>query len=100
MIGPASPDIMFGLALKNLAVESNSTPLTMLHTKLEAISSKDVGGDRFQTNIHASQQFSYFRLCNFRLIVPMKMMILMFLESECKDLSKNVSFCYPLTKTF
>ena len=50
---------------KKLAVESGSAPLTIPKTKFEAISSKDVRGDRFQAKIYASKQILYHRPSNF-----------------------------------
>ena len=38
-------------AIQNLAVESYSTRLISIHTKLETISSLDLGGDRIQAKI-------------------------------------------------
>ena len=40
--------------IKKLVVESNSTPLTMPHTKFEVIPLKDVGEDRLQAKIHVT----------------------------------------------
>ena len=39
-----------------MALESNSTPVTMPHTKFGTSSSKDVGGDGFQAKIHVLRQ--------------------------------------------
>ena len=85
--------------IKNLSRESNSTALIMPHTKFEAIISKDVGGDRFQANTHALQQIKDSGRYNF-LPVALMVMILVFLKSQCRELSKNLYFYLLLTYSF
>ena len=80
--------------IKNLSVRSNSTVLIVSQTRFEAIISNIVGGDRFEAKTHASRQILDLGHYNFLPVAPMVMM-LVFFESQCKKLSKNVSF-YPL----
>ena len=69
--------------IKNLSGESNSTAGIIPQTKFEAIVSKD-----------ASRQILDLGRYSFLPVAPMAM-ILVFLKSQCRDLSKNVYF-YPL----
>ena len=80
--------------IKNLSGESNYTALVIPQTKFEAIISKDVGGDRFQGKTHESRQILDLGCYNFLPVAPMAM-ILVFLKSQCRELSKNADF-YPL----
>ena len=77
-----------------MSVESNSAALIIPHTKFEAITSKDVGGDRFQRKTHASQQILNLGRNDFLPVAPM-VMVLVFLKSQCRELSKSVYF-HPL----
>ena len=61
--------------------------------------SKDVGGDRFQVKTHASRQILDFGHYNFLPVAPV-VMILVFLKSQCRKLSKNVYFYPILTYSF
>ena len=58
-------------------------------TKFEAIISKNVGGER-----HASQQILDLSCYNFLPVTPM-VMTMVFMKSQCRELSENVYF-YPL----
>ena len=68
-------------------------------TKSEDIISKYVGGDRFQVKTHASRQILDLGRNNFIPVAPM-VMILVFLKSQCRELSKNVDFYAILTYSF
>ena len=65
-------------------------------TVFDATISKDVGGDRFQVKTHASQQILDSGHHNFLPVAPM-VMILVFLKSQRRQLSKNVYFYSILT---
>ena len=77
----------------------NSTALIIPQTKFEAIMSKDVGGDRFPVKTHASQQILDLDRYNFLPVAPMVMTVV-FLKSQCRELSKNVYFYPILTYSF
>ena len=72
----------------------NTTALIVAQTKFEAIISKDVAiwGDRFHVKTHASRQILDLGHYNFLPVAP-TVMILVFLKSQCRELSKNV-YCY------
>ena len=67
----------------------NSTALFIPQTKFEAIISKDEGGDRFQVKTHKSQQILDLGRYNFLPVAPM-VMILVFLKTQCRELSKSI----------
>ena len=56
----------------------------ILQTKFEAIIKNDVGGDRFQVKIYASQQIQDSGHYNFLPVAPM-VIILVFLEGQCRE---------------
>ena len=74
--------------MRSLSGRLNSTSLIIPQTKFEAIISNDVGGDRFQVKIHALRQILDLRRYNFLPVAPM-VMILVFLKSQCRELSKK-----------
>ena len=85
--------------VKNLSVRSNSIALTIPQTKFEAIISKGVGGDRFEVKTHASRQILGLGHYNLLFLAPM-VMILIFLESQCKEFPKNINFYLLLAHNF
>ena len=86
---------------QNLSRKLNSTALIIPQTKFEAIISKDVGGNRFQVHVktHVSRQILDLGRYNFLPAAPM-VMILVFLKSQCRELSKHVYFYPILTYSF
>ena len=61
--------------------------------------SKDEGGDRFQVKTHALRQILDLGSYNFLPVAP-TVMSLVFLKSQCRELSKNVCFYPILTYSF
>ena len=78
--------------VKNLSVRSNSTALITPRRNLKQLFQK-IGGDRFQAKTHTSRHILDLGRYNFLPVATM-VMILVFLESQCTELSKNV-YCYP-----
>ena len=61
-------------------MESNSTALIIPQTKFEAITSRDVGGDRFQAKTHASQQILDLIRYNSLPVAPMVMIVVLIIR--------------------
>ena len=87
--------------LNNFGVRktSNSTALITPQTKFEAIIQK-MWEERFEAKTNTSRQILDLGQYNFLPLAPI-VMILVFLESQCREISKNVAFqkCtyfYPL----
>ena len=75
-----------------MSITFDSMTLILPQIKFEAIPSKDAGEIAFQPEADSSHQILCFCHSSFSLVAHMAL-ILKFLDSQSRDLSKNVYFC-------